>query len=58
MNISKSTLLEKKEKNSYESPEIEENSKKVRYYFTKKPGFFPTLLKDIFEKRKKGGLDF
>jgi len=53
MNISKSTLLEKKQKNSYESPEIEENSKKVRFYFTKEPGFFPTLLKEIFEKRKK-----
>ncbi|MEN7982267.1 MAG: DNA-directed DNA polymerase [Nanoarchaeota archaeon] len=53
MNISKSTLLEKKEKNSYESPEIEEKSKKIKYYFSKELGFFPSLLKEIFEKRKK-----
>ncbi len=44
-NISKSTLLEKKEKNSYESPD--------GFYFSKKSGFFPELLKEIFEKRKK-----
>jgi len=44
-NISKTTLLEKKEKNSYESPD--------GFYFSKKLGFFPELLKDIFEKRKK-----
>lgn len=53
MNISKGTLLEKKEKDCYESPEIEEENKKINYYFSKKPGSFPTLLKEIFEKRKK-----
>lgn len=51
-NISKGTLLEKKEKDSYESPEINLNGKKTRFYFSKKPGFLPELLKDIFEKRK------
>jgi DNA polymerase I len=52
-NISGSTLLPKKEKNSIESPEIDINGEKLKYYFTKKPGFLPTLLKEIFEKRKK-----
>ncbi len=52
MNLSKGTLLEKKEKNSFVSPEIEEGSNK-KYYFTKKPGFFPSLMKDIFLKRKQ-----
>jgi DNA polymerase elongation subunit (family B) len=53
MNISKGTILEKREKDCYESPEIETNEGKKRYYFSKKPGFFPELLKEIFEKRKK-----
>ncbi|MDD3150989.1 MAG: DNA-directed DNA polymerase, partial [Candidatus Gastranaerophilales bacterium] len=53
MNISKGTILEKKEKDCYESPEIETDEGKKRYYFSKKPGFFPEILKDIFEKRKK-----
>lgn len=52
-NISKATLLEKKEKSAYESPEIIENNKKLKFYFSKTPGFFPQLLNDIFEKRKK-----
>jgi len=52
-NISKGTILEKKEKGSYESPEIEEDGGKQKYYFSKKPGFFPELLKEIFEIRKK-----
>ncbi len=51
-NISKSTLLEKKEKNSFESPEIEFKNKKTKFYFSKEPGFFPLLAKEIFEKRK------
>ena len=50
-NISSSTLLETKQKDSYESPEV--NEEKTKYYFTKKPGFFPILLKEIFELRKK-----
>jgi DNA polymerase elongation subunit (family B) len=51
-NISKGTLLEKKEKNSYETPEIHLNGEKVKFYFSKNPGFFPELLKELFEKRK------
>ncbi len=50
-NISSSTLLEKKEKGSYESPETNEEGDK--FYFSKEPGFFPVLLKEIFELRKK-----
>ena len=52
-NISKATLLEKKQPNSYESPEIEEKGKTEKYYFSKKPGFFPELMKEIFQKRKQ-----
>ncbi len=51
-NISKGTLTTNK-KNSYESPEIDEKGIKRKYYFVKEPGFFPLLLKEIFEKRKK-----
>ncbi|MEK6913712.1 MAG: DNA polymerase domain-containing protein [Nanoarchaeota archaeon] len=47
-NLSKSTILEKKEKDSLE---VEFNKKK--FYFSKTPGFFPQMLKDIIEKRKK-----
>lgn len=50
-NISKSTLLKEKEKNSFESPEIGEE--KQKYYFSKNPGFIPELLKEIFSLRKK-----
>ncbi|MCW8966274.1 MAG: DNA-directed DNA polymerase, partial [Candidatus Pacearchaeota archaeon] len=53
MNLSKSTLLEKPQKNCIASPPIEENGKTKTYYFTKKTGFLPSLLKEIFEKRKK-----
>ncbi len=52
-NISKGTLLEKKEKNSYETPEINLNGEKVRFYFSKKTGFLPEMLNEIFEKRKQ-----
>jgi len=52
-NLSKSTLLEKKEENCYESPELELNGKKTKFYFSKKSGFFPELLKEIVELRKK-----
>jgi len=52
MNISKATLLEKKSKNSYESPELEFNDGKTKFYFSKEENFFPTLLKEILEKRK------
>ncbi len=47
-NLSKSTFLESPSKNSYS---IETGGKKV--YFTKKPGFFPEMLKEIIEKRKQ-----
>ena len=47
-NLSRSTLLLKKEKDSLE---VEISGKKV--YFSKKPGFFPLMLKDIIEKRKQ-----
>jgi len=52
-NISKGTLLEKKEKDSYESPEIDFQGKKTRFYFSKKQGFLPELLREIYEKRKQ-----
>ncbi|MBI2003909.1 hypothetical protein HYS72_00390 [Candidatus Pacearchaeota archaeon] len=52
-NLSKSTLLEKKIGEGYESPELELNGKKTKFYFSKKPGFFPELLKEIVELRKK-----
>ena len=47
-NLSKSTLLEKPEKNSNN---IEIDKKKI--YFSKKPGFFPEMLKYIIEQRKR-----
>ncbi len=49
-NISKGTLTDDKT-NSYASPEIETKKGKTIYYFSKKPGFFPLILKEIFEKR-------
>ncbi len=52
-NISKSTFLKEKEKNSYESPEFELDGKKGKFYFTKEEGFSPTLLKEVVDKRKK-----
>jgi len=52
-NLSKATLLEKKQKDAYESPEINYKGKLTKFYFEKKPGFFPTLVKEIFEKRKQ-----
>ena len=57
-NLSKGTLLAPVDvqdipKNSYESPELDFQNKKTKFYFTKEKGFFPELLNDIFEKRKK-----
>lgn len=57
-NISKGTLLSKKEKDSFESPELKLKNKKTKFYFSKKLGFFPLLLKDIFEKRKRFKLEY
>ena len=48
-NLSKSTLLEKKEKDS-----LEVNlEKEGKVHFTKEPGFFPEMLGNIIEMRKK-----
>jgi len=47
-NLSKTTFLEKKEPGSLE---VDLEGEKV--YFSKKPGFFPLLLKGIIELRKK-----
>jgi DNA polymerase I/DNA polymerase-2 len=47
-NLSKSTFLKNPEKDSYN---IQISGKKV--YFSKKSGFFPEMLKEIIEKRKK-----
>lgn len=47
-NLSRSTCLESQEKNSYS---IETMGRKL--YFSKKLGFFPEMLKDIIEKRKR-----
>jgi DNA polymerase I len=47
-NLSKSTFLEKSEKNSYS---IETMGRKLS--FSKKPGFFPEMLKEIIILRKK-----
>ena len=56
-NLSKATLLDekeaKKEKDYIESPEFELNKEKRKFYFSKKPGFFPELLKEVVELRKK-----
>ncbi|MFH1327081.1 MAG: DNA-directed DNA polymerase [archaeon] len=48
MNISKSTLLKKPAKDSYSI-----KTSLGKFYFTKKPGFLPKLLNEIFETRKK-----
>ena len=47
-NLSKSTLLEKAEKDAHM---IEISGEK--FYFSKKPGFFPEMLREIIELRKK-----
>ncbi|MAG10826.1 hypothetical protein CMI44_00740 [Candidatus Pacearchaeota archaeon] len=57
-NISKGTLLENKTKNSFESPEVELEGKKQKFYFSKEKGFFPELLNEIFEMRKKFKAEF
>jgi len=52
-NISKSTLLKKKEKNAIQSPKFILDGKEKNFYFTTKKGFFPNLLEEVVEKRKK-----
>ena len=44
-NLSKSTLLGEKTKDGIESPEMELEGEKKKFYFSKEPGFFPLLLK-------------
>jgi len=50
-NLAKSTLLEKKEKDSLKVDLETEKEKEI--YFSKKPGFFPLMLNEMVEKRKK-----
>ncbi len=47
-NLSRSTILEKKEKDALE---VDIGNKKV--YFSRKPGFFSLMLAEIIEKRKR-----
>ncbi|MEK6919351.1 MAG: DNA-directed DNA polymerase [Nanoarchaeota archaeon] len=49
-NLSRSTLLEKKSKDSI-TVEVSTSPKRV-HYFSKKPGFFPEMLKEIITLRK------
>ena len=55
-NISKGTLIPNSQslspKSYFKSPEMEINGKKQKFFFEKKPGFFPLLLQEIFDKRK------
>ncbi len=53
MNLSRGTLLKKPSKNANF---IE--TKRGKFYFTKKPGFIPLLLKEIFELRKSAKAQF
>jgi len=52
-NISKSTLLKEKVKDCFESPELTFKGKKTKFYFSKKLGFIPQIVQELFEKRKK-----
>jgi len=57
-NISKATLLARKEKESYESPEVDWEGKKTKFYFSKKQGFLPDMFKKLIEKRKEFKKDY
>ena len=54
-NICLSTLLNEKEENSFETPDIigEDNSVSKYYFTSKYEGFIPSVLKDILLKRTK-----
>jgi len=57
-NLSKSTFLEKKENQSLSSFLKEKDCHSIEiggeeFYFSKKPGFFPEMLREIIELRKK-----
>ena len=57
-NISKSTLLEKPEKESYESPEFVLEGKKKIFCFSKKQGFYSSMLSEIVDLRKKNKSEY
>jgi len=50
-NLSKSTYLGESRKNQKDFYSVETMGRKL--YFSKKPGFFPEMLREIIEKRKK-----
>lgn len=52
-NLSKPSFLEKKEKNSFESPKININGKETNFYFSLQKNFFTELLEQIFNLRIK-----
>ncbi|MEM1536119.1 MAG: DNA-directed DNA polymerase [Candidatus Pacearchaeota archaeon] len=51
-NISKTTLTNSR-KDAYETPEIDWQGKKVKFYFTKKRGFLPDMFEELIKKRKQ-----
>jgi len=53
MNISKGTLLDKASKNTNSI-----QTDRGKFYFSKKPGFFPLMMKEILELRKKFKLEY
>ncbi|MFA4960457.1 MAG: DNA-directed DNA polymerase [Candidatus Pacearchaeota archaeon] len=52
-NLSKSTLVDKKEKGSFQTPEFEFDGEKKFFYFSKEKGFTPKLLEEVVGLRKK-----
>ncbi len=50
-NITPTTIT--KEKIGYETPEIEQKGKTVKYYFTKKEGFITKSIKEVIIKRNE-----
>lgn len=51
-NLSKSTLIEKSKKKTSDSNEADLGEEGI-VHFTKEAGFFPTMLREMVEKRKK-----
>ena len=51
-NLSPSSIQED-EKNAYETPEMQEGKKKIRFYFNKKKSIIPILLQRLLDERKK-----
>ncbi|MEM4702914.1 MAG: DNA-directed DNA polymerase [Candidatus Pacearchaeota archaeon] len=53
-NISKASLLEKPQKQDfYESPEVDWQGSKKKFYFSKQPSFLPLMFKELIKKRKE-----